>query len=868
MNTGGQTPKTIMTRTAISHYSILNKLGQGGMGEVFRAEDSRLGRVVALKFLTKIRDTEEYRKRFEKEARASAALNHPNICTIYAVEEHEGERFIAMEYIEGQTLREVISSGEIDTGQAISYGIQIASALTAAHEKGIIHRDLKPENIMVDRDGQIKVMDFGLAFIKGTEHITRPEVCIGTAAYMSPEQLRGEEVDLQSDLFSFGIILYEMLAGRHPFEGEYEQAITYRLLNEDPPKDFLSDKNLPGLEKLLMRCLEKKPADRCRSAQEIKNELKRFQNRPDKLISDSALKNSRLSILFSRFDRRYPLVAGGFIFLALLSGMWLYSSGVMGSSGWESIPEEKHLIVLPFNNLDGDAIPASFSDGILEILTSKITQMGSTMGSLWVVPNSEVRSEQVASVTEASKLFGANMAVTGSLQRTGNNFQLTINLVDASTLRQLRSSVLELEWTDFSHLQDEVVSALVQMLEIELSPETERTLQAGHSQDSEAYQLFIEGRGFLSRHEDPESVKMAIEKFEQALKADPEYARALAGLGEAYWRKFSLTNDAQWADPALEHARKAIQINDELADVQVTLAMIYNGLGRFEDALNLLENLEQHESGYEAQIEFAKAFSGMGQSKRAEEAYLEAIDIKKTFWDAYNQLGYFYYGQGRYNEAVDMFKKVTEWTPDSYSAYYRLGAGYFSLEQNREAEQALKKSLELRPNYRAYSNLGTIYFYEGRYLEAIQMFEQALQFNDADYRIWGNLGFAYYWTGENPEKVRSTFDRAIEIAENMADITPGNDFLMAQLANYYAVIDNREQVRYLLGQLISREVRDPIIMVTIADTYEILGERDAAFSWIENALEQGYAWENLEDRLGLQNLLHDPRAQPLREKYE
>lgn len=742
-----------MSQTTITHYRILGKLGKGGMGEVYKAEDNRLGRVVALKFLSGISDATECSKRFEKEARAAAALNHPNICTIYAVEEHEGEQFIAMEYVEGTTLRQIINSGELDTEQAIGYGIQIASALAIAHDKGIIHRDLKPENIMVDREGRIKVMDFGLALIKGTEHITRQEVRLGTAAYMSPEQLRGEEVDLQSDLFSFGIILYEILAGRHPFHGEYEQAITYRLLNEDPPLDFLSQRKLPGLEKLIMKCLEKKPEDRCPSARDINNELKQFQKETCNEVYDSTGNGSQFSNFLSPFDRKYRIVAGGLVLLVLLAGTWWYDSGLIKKVGWESIPQEKHLVVLPFNNLSGDIIPASFNDGILEILTSKITQMGSTKGSLWVVPNSEVRSEQVSSVTEAEKLFGTNMAVTGSFHRTGDNFQLTINLVDGSSLRQLRSTVLKLEWGDIAILQEEAIIALAEMLEIELSPETEYIIKAGHSQDSRAYRLFIEGRGFLSRYEDPESVDRAIEKFGQALEADPKYSRALARLGEAYWRKFNLTNDVQWTEPALEYARRALEINDQLGDVKITLAMIYNGMGRYEDSLELLESLEQQdEIGYEAQIEFAKAYSGLGQIDRAEEAYLKAIDIKKTFWYAYNQLGFFYYAQGRYKEAVDMFQKVTEWTPDNYSAYYRLGAGYFSMERNREAEQALKKSLALRPNYRAFSNLGTMYFYEGRHSEAIQMFEQALKYNDADYQIWGNLGYAYYGPAKTKEK--------------------------------------------------------------------------------------------------------------------
>lgn len=857
--------ETRMTDTRISYYRVLEKLGEGGMGEIYKAEDTRLGRMVALKFLSSANNTrEDYRKRFEQEAHAAAALNHPNICTIYSVEEHDGKPFISMEYIEGKTLRAVIDGGDLHTEEAINYGIRIASALSAAHEKGIIHRDLKPENIMVDSKDRIKVMDFGLARMKGSQNITREENRIGTLAYMSPEQLRGEEIDQRSDLFSFGIIMYEMLTGIHPFQGEYEQAISYQLMNEDPPHEHLPNDNIHGIKELVLRCLEKKPYDRYSSAKKIINELKKYRNQ--KPSPSPYFPNS----LFSTLSNRKPVFySGAAILLALFGVLWLYDFAWMNTGPRENLPNEKHLVVLPFNNLSEDVIPASLSDGMVEILTSKITQIGAQKGSLWVVPNSEVRSEKITSVTEANQLFGANMAVTGSMYRNGDYFRLSLNLVDGSTLRQLHSSILEVEWTNFVHLQDEVVRTLAEMLEVELGPDAEHSLNAGNSLISQAYQFFIEGRGYLSRFEDPESIEMAIGKFEEALEIDPEYARAWAGLGESYWRKFNLNNDVQWTKPALDYAHKALELNNRLSEVYVTLAMIYNGMGRHEDVLNMLNILEQQEKpGYEAQIELAKAYSGMGMTDQAEKEYQKAIELKETYWDGYNQLGFFYYGNGQFKEAADMFKKVTEWTPDNYSAYYRLGAAYFNIDENRKAEEAFKKSLELRPNHRASSNLGTLYFHEGRFEEAILKFEQAIELSDVDYQIWGNLGLAYYGTGLNEEKVRSTLNKAIELAEKMREIMPTNNLLLADLAIYYAVIENRKQVDNLLSQLISRNIQDPGIMIMIAETYEILKERSASISWLEKALQQGYNWEIIENNLALRHVLEEPRMQDLRGNYE
>lgn len=854
-----------MTDTKISYYKVLEKIGEGGMGEIYKAEDTRLGRMVALKFLSSAHNTQEdYRKRFEQEAHAAAALNHPNICTIYSVEENDDKPFISMEYIEGKTLRTVIDNGDLETEEAINYGIRIASALSAAHEKGIVHRDLKPENIMVDSKGRIKVMDFGLARIKGAENITRENNRIGTLAYMSPEQLRGDKIDQRSDLFSLGIILYEMLTGIHPFKGEYEQAISYQLMNEDPPHDRLPDDNVPGIKDLILRCLEKKPDDRYSSAKEVINDLKRCRNH-----NQPPILNSSYKIISGLSDRKPVFYSGAVILIALFGGLWLFDSAWVNSTTGEALPDEKHLVVLPFINLSEDAIPASLSDGIMEILTSKITQIGAQMGSLWVVPNSEVRSEKITSVSEANKLFGANMAVTGSLYRSGDNFRLSLNLVDGATMRQIDSSILEVEWTNLVHLQDEVVKTLAEMLEVELAPEARNSINAGNSLISQAYQLFIQGRGFLSRFEDPESIEMAIDKFEEALEIDPEYARAWAGLGEAYWRKFYLNNDVQWTKPALEYAYKALELNDRLSEVYITLAIIYNGMGRHEDVLDILENLEQRDKPvYEAQIELAKAYSGMGRTDQAEQEYKKAIKLKETYWDGYNQLGFFYYGNGRYNEAVDMFKKVTEWTPDNYSAYYRLGAAYFNIDESRKAEEAFKKSLELRPNHRASSNLGTLYFHEGRFQESIQKFEQAIELSDVDYHIWGNLGLAYFGTGQNDEKVHSTLRKAIELAERMREIMPGNNLILADLANYYAIIGNREQVDNLLGQLVSSKIQDPGIMIIIAETYEMLNERSAAISWLEKALEHGYNWDIIENNLALQHVLEEPRVQEIRGNYE
>lgn len=858
----------------VAHYRVIEKLGSGGMGVVYKAFDTRLERIVALKFLSShIQLSDKSKQRFLREAKAAAAMNHPNICHIHSIGEHRGQHFIDMEYMEGITLRETITNGLLLIPEATGYAKEILKALSAAHNKGIVHRDIKPENIMLDRNQNIKIMDFGLAKLKGGSDLTGTGGTIGTIAYMSPEQIRGREPEVQSDLFSFGIVIYEMLTGRHPFKAALSQITCHRILHEDPPLPGSIRPEIPSrLDALVGRCLQKDPDRRFGSAKEILEDLEAAEDSIHREAREDSASVHRIPDTGQARESRFRSIATSssfwVILTLILAGFFFYTLNYT-SIIQEPIPSDRHIVVLPFYNLSEELVPVSLNDGITEYLTSKITQLEMGQGSLWVVPSSEVRDQQVASVAQASRLFGANLAVTGSLARDGDRFRLTLNLVDGGSLRQLRSRVLELEWTDFARLQDEIVDALVEMLEIEIAPDAIRSIRAGSSKSSLAYQLYIEGLGYLSRHEDPENVKTAIRIFREAVQSDTTFARAYSKLAEAYWRKFDLTRDTQWTQPAIHYGQKALELNDRVPEVYMTQSLIYNGMGRHEDALEILDlHDEIHPPNYSALVERARAYEGRGMFERAEEQYRRAIDQKNTFWDGYHRLGVFYYRLGNFDKAAEMFRKVNELTPDNIRAFNNLGGVYMAMEKTEDAVQAFERSLELQPNHRALLNLGTHYFYQRNYEEASRYYEKATGLIDTDYRIWGYLGFSLHWSGQDSSKVISAMEQAIQLAEKEQEIRPNDDVLLSQLAGYYFTVGDREKVQILLRQLHALDVLQPETKSNMAHLYEQLGERDTAVHWLAEALRQGYRLHIVEALEGMQELLGDPRISELSEKLE
>ncbi|MEK6570498.1 MAG: protein kinase, partial [Bacteroidota bacterium] len=702
-----------MIGQTISHYNILEKLGEGGMGIVYKAQDTKLKREVAIKFLPRhIAASGQERHRFEIEAQAAAALNHPNIAHIYAIEEVDDEMFIVMEYIDGKELKNRISVAPMSSDEVITIATQIAEGLQAAHNKGIVHRDIKSSNIMITEDSKAKIMDFGLAKVRGGVQLTKVGSTVGTAAYMSPEQAVGEEVDHRTDIWSFGVVLYEIISGQLPFRGTYEQAMFYSILNEPPPPfPQVYEGVSPDWQRIVNKCLQKDPTNRYQSLTELLADVTTADRKPSLDSKTSPSTTNVVARLFRQPGRNRKIALAGVGSLALIVVVLALSGrlSLKGLRAFNTIPDEQHLVVLPFTNIGGDASEQPFCDGLVETMTSKLTQLEQFHGSLWVVPASEVRKNKTQSPGEARQSFGANLVVTGNLQLLRDMFRLTLNLIDAKNLRQLNSSVIDIKAENIFALQDQSVTRLLEMLKLELNPQSRGVIQAGTTTVPGAYEFYLQGLGYLQRYEDVPNLDAAISLFEHSIEQDSSYALAYAGLGEAYWRKYEAVRDNQLVKRATEKCEKAYQLNGRLPEVNITLGMVHSGTGKYEEAVkDFLRALDADATSAAAYGGLAKAYEVKDMLNEAEKTYQTAIALKPDYWGGYNDLGVFYFRHSRYEDAIGQFRRVVELTPDNARGLTNLGGIYFMLKRWPDARQMFERSLALKKTYGACSNLGTL----------------------------------------------------------------------------------------------------------------------------------------------------------------
>ncbi len=865
-----------MIGQTISHYRVLEKLGQGGMGIVFKAKDESLDRLVALKFLPSHLSDEEYgQARFIQEAKTASSLDHPNICTIHEISRTEdGQLFIAMAYYEGETLKEKIGRGPLEAAEAVNIAAQIAQGLSRAHQNGIVHRDIKPANIMVTNDRQVKILDFGLAKLADETRLTRTGETLGTAAYMSPEQIQGMKLDHRSDIFAWGVVFYEMLAGRLPFEGEYHQALMYSILHDTPPSLSSLNPNIPHeLDLIVAKALAKNPDERYQQTSELVEDLQMVarhlqtgQRSENKLHASSgavAVASTKRQTAPIFLSKKKMAVVGTFVLL-----MVLLIPNVQRLLDIMRTPKTKHIAVLSFANIGEAPENQTLCDGLVETLTSKLSQLEKFQGSFWVVPASEVRASKVTTASAAHQLFGANMVITGSVQRFENRLRVTMNLIDAKSLRQVASHVIDDPLTSGSVLQDEAVLKLAEMLNVELQPEARGVLMAGVTTAPGAYEFYLQGRGTLQNYDKLENINSSIELFERARNTDPNYALAYAGLGEAYLRKYQATKEVEWVKRAEENCQRALDLNNVLAPVHVTRGLLFAETGQHQEALMEFQKaLEIEPHNPEAFRGRAQAFAALGEIDKAEEVYKKAIAIKPDYWGGYNDLGVFYFRHGRYEDAIPQFKNVIALTPQNAKGYRNLGSMYFSLKRNAEAIEAYQQALAIEPNYSVYSNLATLYFSEGKYGDAARMYEKALELRDTDYRVWGYLATAYK-RNLDQQKAQQAYSQAIKMGEEQLKIKPNNPDLMLSLAAYYIEFGDRAKSLALVERAAASKSKEVEIMFRIGLMYEQLQNREAALKWIDEALSKGYSVAALEGQPTLADLRKDERYQRIIQKLE
>lgn len=643
-----------MIGETILHYKVLEKLGEGGMGVVYKAEDTKLKREVAIKFLPRyISSDEEERNRFTIEAQAAAALNHPNIATIHSIEETKDEVFIVMEYINGPELKDKIKKGNLSLEESINVIEQIANGLQVAHQKGIIHRDIKSSNIMMTQSGQVKIMDFGLAKIKGSSQITRMGTTIGTAAYMSPEQARGEKVDHRTDFWSMGVIFYELITGQMPYKGEYEQAVIYSILNQEP-ESISSSNNLPiWIEHSIRKLLDKNIDSRYQSASDFLKDLKEAKTK-----NEIHTKNEN----------------------------------------------DKSIAVLPFENISPDKETDYFADGLAEELIINLSKIKEV--SVVARTNAAQYKDTKKDIRTIGRELNARYIMVGSVRKFKDDLRISVQLIDVERGTQLWGETYKGKLADIFDIQENVSKEIVEALMLKLSPVEKVSLTKRPTLNAEAFDCYLKGRNLLSSRT-KSNLDFAILLFEKAVELDQRFAPAYAALGEAYgtmYRDFDRLDI--WLDKALDVSLKALMYDSTLSEAYASLGLAYFGKNELDDALSATKKaIELDPNNDNAYWILSRIYHTADRDRDAAEALEKLISINPDFLIAYSDLQMYYERLSEFEKQRQALESVVKISPGYLIKHpedtYRRMSYAVTLAILGEVEKAKiegEKALELSPN--------------------------------------------------------------------------------------------------------------------------------------------------------------------------
>jgi eukaryotic-like serine/threonine-protein kinase len=839
-------------------YEILHVLGEGGMGAVYQARDRELDRLIALKVIRpELAGNPAILQRFKQELILARHVTHRNVVRIYDLGEADGIKFITMEYVDGEDLRSLLKAqGKFSPKEAVEIIEQVCRALEAAHTEGVIHRDLKPQNIMRDKQGRVVVMDFGLARSLEDAGMTQTGALVGTLEYMSPEQALGAELDQRSDLFTVGLIFYELLTGKVPYKADTALASLMKRTQERAiPASQIDNKVPKALSNIVSRCLERDASMRYQHATELRKHLEAWGSNPS--ISPSTLArmapsqaSRTVQISLSVPERRGWLWLAG---AALLVALWfaipttrnlvLPKRDRVESSitGIPDLTKGKFVAILPFRVLGDEKSLRYVADGLQESLSAKLFQLQ----EVHVASSSAV--DKVAATDQPlgkmARALGVNLILQGTVQGNADRVRVTLNLEDVVNSKRVWGQEFPAVPQDLLALEDQVYGYVASALELKPTSDEMARIGIHPTENAAAYDLYLQGREAMHGDHGMQATEKAVHVFEAALQKDPNFALAYTGLADASLRMYKEKKEGIWAQKALMSAQQAARLNANLAEVHLSLGSVYSATGKSAEATEELKRaLGFAPNSDEAYRRLGDAYRASGNRQQAVAAYQSAVASNPYYWYNHNTLGAAYFQFGETQKALVEYQRVTELAPDNAAGFANLGATYLRQGKWAESIPALQKALQLQPDADTYSNLGTAYFYLLRYDDSVKMFEKAVEINPKDEQLTGNLADAYRWSGHMPQAV-STYEKAIALAYQELQVNPRAAGTVGDLALYYAKKGDAENGERYIKQARAMDSSDVQLIYSEAQVYAVAGKQDRALKALREAFQKGFSPE-------------------------
>jgi len=820
-------------------YTVVEEIGAGGMGQVYKALDRKLGKAVALKLIRPhVAARTGARERFRRELALAREVTHPNVCRVHDLGEVEGVLYISMEYVEGQTLDRLVHSvGHLSPRQAISLGRQICAGLQAVHERAIVHRDLKPGNIMIGHSGQALVMDFGMAYQHGDQRLTDAGVVLGTMAYLSPEQARGQPTDPRSDVYAVGLMLYEMVTGRRPPGDGVALPLALREPGErcPPPSRFAPEVHA-ALDGVVMRCLEREPARRYSSARDLEQALAH--------ASTALSTGSSPLVPQARRSRAWTALAAVVVAAAV-------AAAVMAQRSWRSSPPPpaapRSVAVLPLS-YDGpkdkaylkDVLPLVIGEGLKG---SRRLQVAPFASSRTFGPDDDARL--------VAKQLGVQAVVQGKVGVQGDRYEVGLRTTGDDG-RVVWTRTIQGDVSGILPRADQLSAELVSALGGEAGP-------ARASRPARALEDYLAGRALLEGWDVDRNYARAEESFRKAIAADPGFAEAHAMLAMALWKHYRETREGERVREAMESAQRAVALAPALPEAHLAAGIVALGRGRSAEAADSFEKAQDLAPADDAVCRWiAEAYAALGRHADAEAMYRRAIDLRPSYWENYNSEGTFFLAQGKLTDAKAMFQRVVDLRPDSDIGYTNLAGAHILGGQLQEAEPLLQAALRIKPSAAVHNNLGFVYYSTGRFDDAAREFRLAVEDQESAVR-WGNLADAYRQLGRTAE-ARQAYGHAIALGKEQLRVNARDGQARAALAMWLAGDGRCDQARTESERAARDAAADPSVQYYAAVASSICGDRAGAVPHAVRAV-QGGVEVDVRTNPDLRPLLTDPALQ-------